>query len=438
LRFAIFDWRAARDKVRQHPGRALLIAAVALALLAAGGYFGGRHLSASRHREQARRALDDGDYPRALAELNETLRVWPKDAETHLLLARAHRLSGNQAEANRHLLRCEEAGGDRERVALESQMLEATAGRLEQEVEETLRQRVAEDHPDKRWVLEALIRGLLLRGRAEEAEKLATSWIDESPGEWRPWLLRGLARSQQSAELLSTAFAGAKDDYRRVVELRPDHPPARFLLGNAYVMTGQFREALPHLRHYHRQRPEDGAGARELAGCHRALGQVEEARRLLDGWLAEHRGTAEVYLLRGEVALDLGQPDEAVTFGRRAEALAPAQDKVLYHLARALRAQGRAKEAADYEGKWRERNQLAERLKELERKAAKEPRDVESRYEAGTIALRLGDETAGLRWFTSVLQRRPSHRPTHEALAEHFRRKGNHQAATFHRRRAAE
>ena len=228
-------------------------------------------------------------------------------------------------------------------------------------------------------------------------------------------LLRGLARSRLSRDLLSTGFAGAKEDYRRVLELKPDHDLARFLLSNAFVMTGQFREALPHLQRYHRQRPEERAGARAVAGCHRALGQVEEARRLLDDWLAAHKGTAEVYLLHGEMALDQGKPDEAVSFARRAEAQAPAQEKVFFHLARALRAQGRAKEAAEYEGKWRERRRLAERLKELEQKIAKGPRDVESRYEAGTIAMRLGDETAGLRWFTSVLQQAPDHRPTHAA-----------------------
>src|SRR5204863_6301992 len=113
--------------------------------------------------------------------------------------------------------------------------------------EQTLRHLLETGHPEKRQILEALIRGYIARQRAPEAETLASVWIGEWPSDWQPWFLRGIARSQLSQQLLSTPFDLAKQDFQRVLDLKPDHDLARFLLGNALVMTGQFQEALPHL-----------------------------------------------------------------------------------------------------------------------------------------------------------------------------------------------
>lgn len=435
MRRVQFYWQSIRGAARRHPRWALVIAAVTMVGLGWGGYYLSRQLSARHHLQQARRALDDGNYPAALADLEACRKVWPRDPEVSLLLARTQWMSGNYSEADKQLRACKEAGGDAQQLALEAQMLAASAGSLEQ-VEVVLRKQLEAQHPDRRYILEALIRGNLIRQQAEEAERLATLWIEESPGHWQPWLLRGIARTMLSRELLSTTYEQAKSDFQHVLELKPDHDLACLLLGNAYVMTGQFREALPHLEHYHRLKPDDASGIGALAGCQRALGHVDDARRLLDEWLAGHSGTAEVFLVRGEVALDLGKPDEALDYFRRAQALAPNHEKIDYQLARALRALGRTEEANGYEEKWRTRNQLKERLKELAELAGREPQNVAVRHEAGTTALRLGDERAGMRWLASVLQIDPHHRATHEALAEHFRRKGDMEAAAFHQQLA--
>jgi tetratricopeptide (TPR) repeat protein len=432
-------WWAVLDAARRHPGWALLVAAVVLVALGWGGYAARRQFSAQGHLRQARTALDDGDTAAATGELEACLRVWPDDPEIHLLLARNRWTAGDRAGAEKELLAAKAAGGDAEQLALEAHMAAASGGDLER-VEVDLRKRVEERHPEKRYVLEALVRGYLVRGRAEDAERFATLWIDDSPGRWQPWLLRGIARGQLSRDLLSTTYDRAKDDFRQVLELKPDNDLARFLLGNAYVMTGQFREALPHLQHYCGLKPDDPQGIAALAGCQRALGSAEDARRSLDDWLRGHTGTAEVFLVRGEAAMDLGNPEEALGFFRQAEALGPPalREKIDFQLAGALRAAGRPQEADGYEQKWRTRNQLRQRLKELEGTAAKEPQNVAARHEAGTISLRLDDEPAGMRWFASALKIDPSHKPTHQALAEHFQRKGNLEAAAFHHRLAAE
>ena len=64
------------------------------------------------------------------------------------------------------------------------------------------------------------------------------------------------------------------------------------------------------------------------------------------------------------------------------------------------------------------------------------PGNVAVHHEAGTIALRLGNEPAGMRSLAAALKLDPNHQPTHEFLADYFERKGNLDAATFHRRLA--
>ena len=366
------SWRFVRDSAQNHPRWTVLFVTLLLVGVSWGGYRVIREYSARDHLRLARAAMNDGNYPAALADLDECLRVWPNDSETHLLLARTHWLDGNRADATRHLALYKEVGGDEQRIALELQLIAAGSGNLEK-VETALQKHVEAGHPDRRYILEALIRGYIARHRAEDAERFATVWIEAAPENWQPWLYRGIARTLLSKDLLSTAHDNAKRDFHRVVELKPDHDMARLLLGNAYVMNGQFREALPHLEHYCRLKPEDAQGLSALAGCHRALGQIEDARRVIDDWLNSNTGTAEVFLIRGEIALDLAKPEEALDFFRRASTRSFLGEDRLSDRRGTPRWVG-PRRRANTRRSGAARNKLKERLKELEQAAAKDPR----------------------------------------------------------------
>ena len=57
-----------------------------------------------------------------------------------------------------------------------------------------------------------------------------------------------------------------------------------------------------------------------------------------------------------------------------------------------------------------------------------------TRFEAGSILLRVGEEEEGLRWLRSALRVDPTHRPTHRALADYYQRKGDKEQAEKHRK----
>src|SRR5262245_59255066 len=170
------------------PRRRWVIGATVIAVLCVSGYLLGRQLWAHHHQRQAEAALDDGDHERALASLTNCYEVWPNDPELHLLAARAERMAGHATEAARRLQSARDAGADAEALTLQQQLLDATTGKLEQ-VEPALRRHVDAGHPGRRQILDVLIRAYLLRGRAQDAERDATAWIDQSPGDWQPWFL---------------------------------------------------------------------------------------------------------------------------------------------------------------------------------------------------------------------------------------------------------
>jgi Tfp pilus assembly protein PilF len=62
------------------------------------------------------------------------------------------------------------------------------------------------------------------------------------------------------------------------------------------------------------------------------------------------------------------------------------------------------------------------------------PRDPNLRYKAGRIFLDSRQDAEGLRWLSSALQEDPNHRPTHQLLADYYRKNGKTELAEEHQR----
>jgi len=86
-----------------------------------------------------------------------------------------------------------------------------------------------------------------------------------------------------------------------------------------------------------------------LASVRRSLGQLDEARELLDRLLASHPDDASALLARGELALDAQRPEEAEHWLRRALTLQPDDPETNFALSRSLKGVGHVEEARRYE-----------------------------------------------------------------------------------------
>src|SRR5205085_8450316 len=139
-----------------------------------------------------------------------------------------------------HLARCQEVrGGLAEEVVLEQTLLRAQRGGMDS-VTPYLRSLVEADHPATPLILEAMVRGYMRAYRYGDAAVLLALWQDRRPGDLQADLFQGYVREQIGPE------QEAVDNYRRVLELDPDHDEARLRLANLLIDRSLPAEALEH------------------------------------------------------------------------------------------------------------------------------------------------------------------------------------------------
>lgn len=370
----------------------------------------GRWLWGEYHFRAGRQALERRDYAGGRGHLRKCLAVWPRGPATHLLAARAAVGVGAYAEAERHLDASEELGGERQAIRLERHLLDAQRGTLSPLAEELLHGRVGQSGPETGRILEALIFGYLYTYRLGEAQACLARWLALEPENAQALYLRGLVREglQQLPE------AGA--DYRRAVEIDPNHAAARQRLAEFLLHEGQGADAAEQFERLHSTRPDDPAVLFGLARAWRQVGKLAEARNLLDRLLADHPDHLGAVKLRGQVAFSDQDPARAERCYRKALQLDASDTEACYGMARALVARDRRKEADGFLERGRAIERDLAQLRELHEKIGREPGNAQLRYEAGLICLRNGQQDEGRRWLLSALRIDRHHQPAQRAL----------------------
>ncbi len=383
---------------------------VLLAGLAGAGTVAGRHLWAWHHFRAAVRALEQGAVPRARRHLGRCLKVWPNGVETRLLAARAARLAGAYDEAERHLQVCEQAGGDTPALRLELQLLQAQQGDLSPPLESLLWGRIAEDHPQTTLIFEALALGYLYVYRLGEAYDCLTQWLAREPNQPQALYLRGLVR--EGLQQLSQAGA----DYRRAVELAPEHYFARKRLAEYQLFSHQANEAAEHFERLLQEEPDSPELRFGLARCRREQGDHEAAREILDRLLDEQKPRFAWLMERARLAQAETDHAAAEKWFRRAHEHDPHDPDVCYALAACLSRRGQKEEARRLRQRGKEIERDLEQLRHLHEQIGKRPGDAELRYQAGLICLRNGQKEEGRRWLLSAVRLAPGHEGARRAL----------------------
>lgn len=378
---------------------------------------------------QARDALAADDPALAQAYLRQCLETWPLDAEVHFLLARACRRAAGPAGWQVHLSYAAVLEWPAEDIRLESLLMKAQAGGVAS-VEPALVRALDAEHPEERLIAEALLLGYLQAHRMNDVFRWAGRWMERSPDDPMPYVLRG--RAFELARSVQRAIA----DYRRALELRPAYAEAQLRLADLLTLEGQFQEALAQYQAYLDWRPEDISGLFGSANCHFSLGKADLARADLDKLFVRQPEHAGGFLLRAKLELAEGRPQEALTWLQRAEGLAPREPDVLHNLTLCLRQLGKGEEASKYEGRMQEVRRQMERLEQVRKEIGSRPDNPALRHEAGLLSLALGREADAARWFLSALQLDPDHAPTHGVLADYYERRGDAPRAAEHRRKA--
>jgi tetratricopeptide (TPR) repeat protein len=404
-----------------------LLAVVALlALVGVGAWLIGVHLWANYHLRAARAALERYHDDEARRHLEACLKVWPRNPDVLLLMARAARRGSAYDVADGILDRYQEVRGSDDDLVLERMLLRAERGQLS-EVSDFCQARLEQDHPAAPLVFEALTRGLMRVYQLQKAEECLRDWLQRQPDNTQAHLY--LATVFEMTERLSDALA----TYRRGLEIDPQRDDLRLRLATLLLRMGSAEDALPHLEFLHRRQPEDLQIQVHLARCHEQKGDRAEAERLLDGVLDRQADFVPALAERGRLASLAGQSVRAEACLRRAVQVDPGDYSTRYQLYLCLVRNGKAEEARRELARLKVlENDLQRLQKILSAEMQQTPNNPDLHCEVGEIALRSSSLEEARRWFETALKHAPNHPRAHKGLAQVYSRIGNPGLAARH------
>src|SRR5579884_439721 len=402
-----------------------------LLVLAGTGVWGGRRCLALYHLKAGRVALERYHLEEARPHLEAGLRLWPDNAETLLLLARAARRAELWETAEQHLANYRQLHGPSEALLVEEILHTAAKGQMDK-VLKHCRQLVQENSDASSLALEALVQGYLRTYRFREGFAFLRLWHERQPENTQALLfLAGLHAVHQQPQQ-------ARETYSRLLQLDPDHATARLRLAMLLMEENKPEEAKPHLD-YLRHSETDGRRRPMvpvlLARCLDQLGQEDQAEQLREEVLTLYPHFGPALGDRGRWALRQGRWEEAETLLREALAVEPNNRELHYQLAQCLSKTGKSAEAESALQRMKRLETNWARLEAItQHELPQKPGDSALHLELGRLLLEQGQTEEGLYWLHRIVQTNPAHEEAHRTLADYYEQVGNAALAAYHRR----
>ncbi len=409
--------------LRRHPRRAaLVLGGLAALLLAALGWY----LWPYYHYFAAQRALRRCDLSEAKRRLDRCLDAWPESGETHLLAAQLARRRDAYAEAERHLKVCERLLGRTPAVGREWALLYAQQGDLA-DLEEELLQRGQREHPDAAQSLEVLAKAYLARYKLPDAMGSLNLLLRRQPGHAHALMWRG-----RGWEMLGSDYE-AMTDYEKAVNLDAELVEAQYRLAVLLDKYGETRKAVGHFEALRRHRPDNAKVIRGLARCWHDLGDLDEAQKLLDAFLATHPDSVPVLAERACLAFRRGDLAAGERLARRAVELNPYDPDAHFALSLCLKARDETAEARRHRDRARQLQTDGLAVGRLRAELIAAPRNPALHYRLGLRFKRLGLEPDAIDAFRTAVALDPNLGTAHAELAELYERAGQPGRAAQHR-----
>lgn len=176
------------------------------------------------------------------------------------------------------------------------------------------------------------------KGELESAQHVLEKKVANNPGQ-------ALYMLQLSEHHLRSGRPGRAAQLLDEMTANPSlFPDGRMLAGDFHGRNGNWEEAIRHYEQAIAERPQEKAlFLRRIAAARLRLGQVSEARKILDDLIREAPNDVEVRVQRGSLLMASGERDEvlaALKDFEAAKAIAPKDPEVLLRLGQAQARQG--------------------------------------------------------------------------------------------------
>jgi tetratricopeptide (TPR) repeat protein len=400
--------------------------AVAVLVLGIAAWIAGWNGYAWYHRALGTRSLEAGESQIALKHFQSALRVWPDDAATQLLAARAAWRVQQVDLAEAYLKKCQSTSSLAEHAQFERLLLRASKGEIDA-VGGVCQAMLVQQHPEAPLILEALALGNLMQLRLAQSAQALDRWLEIEPDNPQAIYLDARVHQQTGNNEDALAF------FRRTVELDPERNDARLQLASLHLDLGQAQEAVPYLEEARRREPDNIAVQARLAQGLALLARTKEAAVLLDKvlLLRPHLGIALVE--RGKIALRDGDLEHAEQCLQQACTSEPGNRAAHYQLLQCLKQAGKTSEARAVQERLSQIDENSKRINDIITVELPRQRlDPDLHAELGELLLKAGAVDDGLRWLNRALQMDPRLSRAHRALAAHYDSLGQASLAQQH------
>ena len=350
-----------------------------------------------------------------------------ENGETEYLMARVERRQGDLGKMLEHLKAAYQKKFDALKLDREQLLAFASLGRFEGDSEQRLNAWLQEPDSDRAEIFDAYANGLTLVSRFEHAMEVLQTWQEFAPQD--PLPSYRMARIHEHFSQTQEAESA----YRKSIEKQPAFTKAAYYLGR--VLLGQRRpeEALEHFG-------SCNSGATALAArigmalCHKSLGDIDTARKLLievlesryEDQTKSFHGLDEFperYVAASELGIietELGSFSEACVHLESALQRFPLDTIARYSYAVALRGLNQSDEAEkNFETVRRSRAALDE-VSSLQEVLRSDPQNTKVRIKIGKIILEHESQNVGEFWIQSVFAYEPDNQEAHRALTEYY------------------
>lgn len=378
---------------------------------------------------QAGRSLQARNAENALSWISKAYQADNQNADTLLILARAHRRAHEVEPAIEYLKQLYQIAGSSEELQREQWLVEAQVGDVSN-LEQHLADMLIDPKGNAPDICETFVNSCILNYRFPDALRVLEMWQADFPDDPLPHYYRGRILEHQGA------WDKAESEFSAALKVAPDHIPSAYNLARVKLAQNQVDAALENYRLCTKHQKHHAAALVGIGRCLRMKQDVDAARVMLEAAqqipeqqrMKDFREVGDpahvainvVLLELGQLELSSGNYKQAASYLEKSVELNSKDRKSRLALADAYRGLGQLEKAKQQIQIVEKTQKAIKRLDECFAQLQSDLNNADLRAEIGQIFLEHISENQGIVWLKNALYHDPDHQRAKQALADYY------------------